>query len=368
MTGLAAVFVLFAGHEYLSDRADANPVPLAYAVYWSAAEWLTWVPVVPLVWRWGRRHSLLDGMDLRKVAYLAAGGFAAAAVAIVVQFLADWAAVTIAGTPAVSLRTWLARPPEGPNLGSGTAGSLQYFLFRKLGFSYFVYWFLLLGGYVVAAVRRDRARRLRAGQLEAQLAEARLDSLRYQLNPHFLFNALNSIAEMVHIDRDRADTLIGNLSDLLRRTLKDAGPLVTLAQELSLVESYVAIERARFPRLVFERVVGAELLDSKVPPLLLQTLVENAIRHGVSRNAGGGHVVVRGATAPGVVVLEVEDSGAGNPLPHLVPGVGIRNTKERLAALFGPSATLVLLPSPMGGLLARVTIPVGGAGLDRPWN
>jgi signal transduction histidine kinase len=201
-----------------------------------------------------------------------------------------------------------------------------------------------------------------AARLEHRMSEARLQALRMELNPHFLFNTLNAIAGLVRRgERDAAVTVLARLGDLLRATLdRGLGPETPLAQELALLETYLDIERARFGERLTVRVdVPPALGDALVPSLLLQPLVENAVRHGVARRPGPGAVEVTACARDGRLHVEVRDTGPGLP-PNgsLREGVGLSNTRARLAQLHGAAAGLVLAPAPGGGAVARVWMPL----------
>ena len=210
--------------------------------------------------------------------------------------------------------------------------------------------------------RRARDEGMRASQLESQLMRTRLEALRAQLNPHFLFNALNTIAMLVRRQaRDDALRGIVSLSDLLRRSLDEqSAQLVPLRAELPAVESYVAIERLRFrDRLRVRLDVAPETIDALVPGLLLQPLVENAIKHGVARRGDGGTVEVRSRREADMLVLEVADDGPGFPGgwgPASSGGIGLANTRERLERLYDGAYRFDAGAREGGG--ARVTIRI----------
>jgi two-component system, LytTR family, sensor kinase len=204
----------------------------------------------------------------------------------------------------------------------------------------------------------------RSARLEAQLARTELQILRSQLDPHFLFNALHVISELVHVDPSRADRMVARLGDLLRMsaTLARSGD-VALRDELEFVNAYLEIQEARFgKRLRVVRRVDPATLDAAVPSLLVQPLVENAIRHGTSRRATGGQLeIITRRTGPSLVI-EVLDDGPGLPADHVPDeGIGIGHTRARLSQLFGDSGGLELEPRPGGGTTARVRLPFARA-------
>lgn len=226
------------------------------------------------------------------------------------------------------------------------------------------------------ALLRAESERARAdsAQLEAQLAEARLDALRRQLDPHFLFNTLNAVSALVERDPRGVRRMIGQLSDLLRHSMDGASvPEVPLREELGLLERYVDIMRVRFENLAIETRADPRTLDALVPNLILQPLVENAIRHGIEPRAEGGRVIVETLLDGEALVLRVHDDGEGRAVwPREGEGgrgVGLRNTEARLAQLYGAAQRLTVGPDPAGGMLAEVRLPyhtrAQGVGVQR---
>jgi signal transduction histidine kinase len=205
---------------------------------------------------------------------------------------------------------------------------------------------------------RDRA--LAAAQLESRLAQARLEGLRMQLQPHFLFNTLHSISALMHRDVEAADRMLTRLSDLLRLTLDSAGtPEVPLRQELAFLDAYLEIQQTRFQeRLHVVRDVDPAALDALVPNLLLQPLVENAIRHGDAPRAAGGRVEISARRENGRLRLDVRDDGPGlAPGADGAGGVGLANTRARLEQLYGDAQSLALANDPAGGTRVTVVAP-----------
>lgn len=212
--------------------------------------------------------------------------------------------------------------------------------------------------------RQEQAIRLqgRAAVLEAQLAEARLEALRMQVNPHFLFNTLHAVSSLVHRDPDGVRRMIAKLANLLRTTLRGGTePEVSLERELEFLEDYLEIMRIRFQgRLDVEFDVAPGLLHALVPNLILQPLVENAVKHGVAKTTDPAQIVITAAAEDHTLVLRVFDSGPGltTPDPAEEPGIGIRNVRERLAQLYGDGARLILASRPEGGARAEVRLPL----------
>lgn len=206
-----------------------------------------------------------------------------------------------------------------------------------------------------------REREVQIARLSEQLSSARFAALQAQLNPHFLFNTLNTIAVLVR-DNDRAGavSIVEHLSELLRRTLsRHQANEVTLGEEFDLVKQYVAIEQARFSdRLRPEFGIPDALLTAAVPSFSLQHLVENAIRHGIAKDSDAGLLRITAARSGDVLEITVVNDGvsfdSSMPIP---PGHGIDNTRERLSALYGDNASLVIVPRAEGGTIATLRIP-----------
>jgi sensor histidine kinase YesM len=208
-----------------------------------------------------------------------------------------------------------------------------------------------------------------AATLKTQLARAELGLLKMQLQPHFLFNTLNAISEQVHADPEAAEQMITHLSELLRHTIGSAeAQEISLGEELALLERYLDIQRARFAgRLEVTLDVDVGAMESLVPNLILQPLVENAIRHGIAPRANGGHVaiLVRRQIGSGRLSLEVRDDGIGLDAARARSHdgaererVGIANTVARLRQLYGEDYTFTLKSGPAGGAVASVTLPL----------
>lgn len=209
--------------------------------------------------------------------------------------------------------------------------------------------------------RRSREREVNAARLEQELTRAKLERLESQLEPHFLFNTLNVISSLMYHDPARADRMLGRLSDLLRLTFeRTPAPEVTLAEELEWLGWYLQIMQLRFgDRLTLRQEVAPDTLDLAVPRLLLQPLVENALKHGPARRAGAATVVISAVRTDTALRLAVTDDGPGVPEPEAVigNGVGLSNTAERLRTLYGDAGRLTLSNRSEGGLLVAVQLP-----------
>jgi len=217
--------------------------------------------------------------------------------------------------------------------------------------------------------RRARARELRAIQLEGRLALAQLEVLKMQLQPHFLFNTLHAISTLMYRDVEGADRMIARLSDFLRLALDSAGVQeVPLKREMEYLDKYLEIEQVRFSdRLEVRRDIEPAMLDLLVPNLVLQPLVENAVRHGIAPRAAVGHIEIRARAGPGTLIVEVWDGGPGVS-GEIREGLGISNTRARLEQLYGTEGGLELGNVAEGGFRARLTIPAHAAPVDANWR
>ncbi len=213
----------------------------------------------------------------------------------------------------------------------------------------------------VSYYRKYRNREIQASQLEAQLARAHLQSLKSQLQPHFLFNTMHSISALMLTDVQAADRMITRLADLLRMNLESAGTqITTLSRELEFVNCYLSIEQVRFEdRLSVVLDIAPETLDARVPLLLLQPLVDNAVKHGISHRASGGQIHIRAHRQNGDLKLVVSDNGPGLSTSASERGcrIGLKVTRERLEALYGQNQCVELASPVEGGVSVLVSIP-----------
>jgi signal transduction histidine kinase len=224
------------------------------------------------------------------------------------------------------------------------------------------YW-LILGAYLAFEYHREaQERRARAAHLESLLTEARLSALRAQLNPHFLFNALNTVSAYVETDPRLARAMLGNLGDLLRFSLDSEDQReVSLAREMEALDHYLAIQCARFgERLRVHVDIPSQLLDARVPGLLLQPLVENAITHGLCDLPGVGEIRVSARESANELTLTVRDNGIGLPAGWRLEddaGIGLSNTHSRLSAMYGVGHRFSVEPATGGGVVVEIRIP-----------
>jgi sensor histidine kinase YesM len=240
-------------------------------------------------------------------------------------------------------------------------GFRNLFLYNLFDNTFNTYLPILAFGHAVLHARRARERALRASRLETKLAEARLSMLKMQLQPHFLFNTLHAITALIRSNAPAAEEMLVRLSDLLRLTLdQQARQEVPLKDEADFIGQYLAIEQVRFAdRLTVETQLAPETLDALVPNMILQPLVENALRHGIGRQARHGHILVAAHREGDVLCLRIQNDG-----PSLSPrtvkagtGLGLANTRSRLQQLYGDQASFSLQDRSEGGADACVRIP-----------
>ena len=214
-----------------------------------------------------------------------------------------------------------------------------------------------------------RERQRKAAELQTELVTAKLETLKMQLQPHFLFNTLNTINALIHEDAEAADRMVTRLADLLRLTLYESRQEVPLARELEFVSAYVDIQQIRFHnRLTVTFEVRGALLGARVPSLVLQPLVENAIRHGIAPRARPGNVWVRAQRVADQLILEVEDDGVGLPADGnlMVRGIGLANTRTRLQELYGSAQEFHIRSAGRSGTLVRMALPFAEAAEPAP--
>jgi two-component sensor histidine kinase len=244
-----------------------------------------------------------------------------------------------------------------------------------LDFDYGVmmYWFIVLASLTFTAYKKYREGELRSSQLETKLAQAQLQALKMQLHPHFLFNTMNAISVLIKKNPEAAQKMLTRLAELLRMSLDQAGiQEVSLRQEMEFLDRYIKIQQTRFgDRLSVSMKVEDSVLDAKVPNLILQPLVENAIEHGVAKRSGPGRVAITAVRMNGTLHVQVRDNGKGlrKGLDEVKEGVGLSNTRARLQQLYGTAYRFVLSNAEEGGLIATLEIPYqpieegAGAGL-----
>ena len=335
--------LLDAAGFYVSYLERGEPITALEALVRALPKWYVWAGLTPVVWALTRRYPL-DGPRRVRMA----GLHAAAA-----------AAVTVVHLSLAALYYYLAWAGPEETLG----GVVRWYLVTVFPVDYLAYW-AIVGMYFILRYRRMyRDRELTATRLAASLAEARLQALQAQLQPHFLFNTLNTIAGLAR-DRQHAQVvdLLAELGNLLRYSLANAGRQeVSLEEELEFVERYLAIEAARFgDRLTVAFEIEPEVLGAAVPALLLQPLVENAIRHGLAARPTPGRIEIRARRKAGWLEIEVNDNGIGLDRDGggRGPGIGLENTRARLLQLHGNRSSFRLESLEPGGARVSIELPL----------
>ena len=357
---LAAIVAFWVGYGLLTlanrffDPDGGQPGEFASRATIAAIEALLWIIVTPVLFAIAGRIDLdANRADRRRW------------VGLSILLLSTVAAAALLALVGRELRSHITPGPQfggGGRRGHGGPPPWMRFWFG------FLNTLILALGVAAAGVARAyssrlRARREQAIQLTSQLAEARIDALRRQLDPHFLFNTLNAIASLVERDPRGVRRMIARLGDLLRHSFEGGdAPEVPLRRELALLGLYVDIVRVRFlERLTVDIEVADDVLDALVPTLILQPIVENSVKHGVEKRTDGGHIIVEGVRDGDSLVLRVRDDGGGAAVDTLnAPsgrGVGVRNTRARLQQLYGAAQHFTLVRDGDHGVVAEIRLP-----------
>lgn len=341
--------VLFAvlSHARLVALGEESSIWIRLADH--MASWYTWAALSPgIVWL-GHRFRLDRTPRLPSIlTHLLAG----VVVALVHSAVAVFASISLFGEP-ITWANWY--------------DTYIRWLAWSSPWSLVIYWIVLAVSYAWDYYGRARDEQLRATNLESQFAKAQLETLKQQLQPHFLFNTLNSISVLMQKgDVAGSTSMVFGLSELLRYTLNRNGQQeVPLADELDFTRKYLEIEQTRFgERLKVEFSIAPETLGCRVPVFLLQLLVENAVRHGIAKKAGTGQITIKSSGNSGRLQLTVEDDGVGlsEEAREEPEGIGIRNARQRLAFLYGKDFQFDLAERKPSGVTATLDIPMVSIG------
>jgi two-component system LytT family sensor kinase len=322
--------------------AGANSPSFAVSIERQGVIWGMWLLLLPLVAATARRYPIVRAKRNR---WLLQQIGIATVFAVVHSFAVS------------ALRHLL-----GINLVDSILEGALNLIVSQPGRNYLAYAFIMAAYQAVAYHREVRERDLRAARLEVDLAESKLANLEGRLRPHFLFNTLNSIAALIREDPVAAEAMLGQLSDLLRASLKaDPGREVRLDEELQLVEQYLSIQRARFQdRLTISVDVGEDARRGYVPHLILQPLVENAVRHGIAPRESGGAVWVYAEHTGDRLRITVEDDGVGmgsSPPSLAGTGLGLSSVRSRLTHLYGEDQRIEVVTRRPSGTRVSIDIP-----------
>ncbi|MEE8576537.1 MAG: histidine kinase [candidate division Zixibacteria bacterium] len=323
-------------------------------VYWGLAAWYLWGILSPAIGWLGRKITLTKA---NWVSFLLVH-LAAAIVLSLVQLTLDACIVHFGNLYLFPMARF-----EGQTLFDLIALYLRFMLQRGM-LSYFLIATVM---YTLQYYRRLRAEEIRRSRVENDLLTSQLDALRGQLQPHFLFNTLNTIAELIHTDQDLADQVLTQLSKMLRLTL-DSGKLieVPLRDELEFVDLYLDIHKARFEeRLRVTRQIEPETLDLSVPTMITQPIVENAIKHGVSASVEGASISISARIVEKRLVLKISDDGPGlgpDWDESSIDGIGLENTQARLKQLYGDDHHFSIKNAVEHGVEVLIAIPLRHSG------
>lgn len=330
-----AISLAYASHLYFYHALREGESSWSSALVESFADWYVWgllsIPVLSLARRFPLR-------SIRNIALHLFLSLFFSALQVAIHSLID--------------QLWIHQTFSSDTV----ATTFRLFFARTYHFGLLVY-----GLIVVArdALERYKNQQVNASQLEARLAEAQLQALRSRLQPHFLFNTLNTIASLMHQDVQSADRMIIRLSELLRLTLaSNVEQEIPLKQELEFLAKYIEIEQERFrDRLKVRMEVEPEVLDAAVPSFLLQPIVENSIRHGMAASRDGGLIEIRAGRKNGLLHLQVIDNGKGIADQEVREGIGLSHTRMRLEQIYGNRFEFHLKPGRERGTDVQITIP-----------
>ncbi len=335
----------FASQVALQSQLSENPTSFWRVLSWQLSSGYVWFAISPIILWLGRRFTFDDGKWKTSIPI-----HLIASIVIAIGQLSIDAFVL-------------------PKLGymrryesASYFEIFKIFLLVNVHFGVAIYWGVLGFQQAIKYYRKYRERELRTSQLEARLATSRLQVLKMQLHPHFLFNTLNAISELIYKDAESAERMISDLSDLLRMSFENLEVQeIPLKQELEFLEKYLEIEQMRFrDRLKVEMLISPDTLDASVPNMILQPLVENAIKHGIGPRSEGGKINIEAFRHNGHLELTVSDNGLGVPfrdLANLKEGVGISNIRRRLRHLYGERHSFSLNNAANSGLVVDLTIP-----------
>ena len=334
-----AVVLVFAAQGAVHDALYGQLWPPSVYLRWSMIQWYTWAALAPMVFRLAERRPIQSPLRLRAVLWHLSASIGVTLLAVVVGAL-----VSSVFEP------------------SSFVEQLGQFFSKHMAIGLLTYWALVAIQHSIRFHAEKARREVEATRLASELAQSRLQALRSQLQPHFLFNTLHAIATLLHEDTLSAEDMLLRLSDLLRALLEDYdGQEISLRQELVLLDLYLGIQRTRFKDRLSTRVyVAPDALDCAVPSLILQPIVENAIRHGIGERVGSDRVEIEARRENDVLHIEVRN-GNSTLEPGAKPasgrGIGLSNTALRLRELYGEAAEVRLDMTWPKGVACRIRMP-----------
>ncbi len=318
-------------------EAFSGQVASSYLLRTEMAKAVLWIPFTMFLFWWVSRHPMERGTMLRSIGWLTLA---------VAGIIVARALCVVALNPWIG---WHAQLPSWPALLRTS------FLSNLL-----TAWMIIGVAHALLFARRERLRQQQHAELESQLSQARFEALSARLDPHFLFNALHSISEVMHRDVAAADRMVVGLGGLLRQSIDGAATQqTTLGEQVELIEDYVEIEQVRLgPRLRFSLDVDSGLYSAMVPRLLLQPLVENSIRHAIAIRTTPGSIRVAARSHEQRLLIEVDDDGSGEAAATPGHGVGLASTRARLQCLYGEDFRFEVETSPGSGTCVHIDLPL----------
>ena len=352
----SAVVVVFAIQRYMYDAIDGSTWAASDYLRWSMIQWYTWAALAPLVFRLAERYPIQPPLRLRGLGR---------------QLLASVGVTLLAHV----IGAFVSTAFEPSTFGQ----QFWFYLSMHSATGLFTYWVLFAIQHALHFHAEKTRREVEASQLAAELAQSRLQALKSQLQPHFLFNTLHAIVTLLDEDTLSAEDMLLRLSDLLRAFLEDYdGQEITLRRELALLDLYLGIQRIRFKdRLTTQVYVSPETLDCAVPSLILQPIVENAIRHGIGKRVGSDCIEIETRREDGSLCIDVrnrnssiDSSTPDSRLDNIASdakiesegyvaghGIGLSNTRLRLKELYGDEAQIRLDMIWSQGVACRIRLP-----------
>lgn len=334
-----AVAVAFAIQQYLAAGLRGSSWPMYDYLRWSMIQWYIWAALAPTVFRLAERYPVRMPLRLR--------GLGAQLVASV--------CVTFVAMVVGAMISTVFEP-------SGFDQQLWYFLAQHFATGLLTYWALFAIQQAIHFHAEKARREIEASRLATELAQSRLLALKSQLQPHFLFNTLHAIITLLDEDKVSAEDMLLRLSELLRAFLEDYdGQEISLRQELTLIELYLGIQRIRFKdRLTTQIYIAPDTLDCAVPSLILQPIVENAIRHGIGQRVGSDNIEIESRREGDTLCIDVRNRNstlATGPVESAGHGIGLSNTRLRLKELYGGAAEVRLEMIWPEGVVCRIRVP-----------
>ena len=342
--GATVLLLLISGQGFIfATMRDGSGPPFWRRILWPSFFWYSWALLVPFIFMLARRFPFTRA-HWQKSLMVHLGGCAAFFV------------IHVAGQVAVMYT------PPFDHIHPDFMDALTHHSVSSIDTNILIYGLVVGFAHAFMFYQRYRQRELRAVQLESELARARLQALKTQLHPHFLFNTLHSISTLMYRDVRAADRMLARLSDLLRLSLESSDAQeVPLQDEVAFVKMYLEIEQIRLgDRLTVDFDVDPALEEALVPNLVLQPIVENAVKHGIAPRSAPGRIQLSAWADDGQLHLRVTDDGLGLPEPpaRLVTGIGLSNVQARLVRLYGDDHRLALRPADPSGLIVDLTLPL----------